>query len=113
MINNNGGFITIPIQNPFSDKYPMTFDAYQKEYGVDLNIILEDDPNRPGKCLFKAHKPLYTEDVDRYYREQPLISNLDYEYANDALRIVHGKAGNSGIYMVVDWENKTLTGGEY
>ena len=113
-IQNLGGFITIPIPSP--NKFPMTFDTYKKEYGVDLMDILTDD-TEGNVPVFKSKKPILTEDVDHVYKSLPSVSPLVSTVADDGenayLRLNHGYFPDRGFYMEINWANKTLSGGEY
>lgn len=110
---NLGGFITIPIPAP--NKFPMTFDTYKREYGVDLMDILTDDPDEASLSRLKVNKPILTEDVDGYIFWIPRIVPAVTSVADDVsqLQIIHGFYPNAGIYMQIDWANKTLSGAEF
>lgn len=107
---NLGGFITIPLPAP--DKFPMSFEGYKKEYGVDLMDILTDNPEDANLPAIKASKPILTEDVDMWFRWMPKILPLVVRTADDKLHFIHGYLPDSGYYMQIDWGNKTLSGGE-
>lgn len=114
---NLGGFITIPIPAPI--RFPMSFETYKKEYGVDLTDILTDNPDNTKIPSFKLNKPIFTEDVDKLSEWLPTIlpivvglSPQESEFG-EQLQIIHGCLPDSGFYMQIDWVNKTLHGNEF
>lgn len=113
---NLGGFITIPIPKP--TKFPMSFETYKKEYGVDLMDILTDNPDNTKVPSFKVNKPIFTEDVDGYSGYLPIILPIVVDVTDSAsetgeqLRLIHGFFPDSGFFIQIDWVNKTLSGNE-
>lgn len=111
-INSSDIFITIPIPKPTSST--MTFEEYKKEYGFDLMDILTDDPDSATVPLFKVHKPIFTEDVDRHDVTLPIILPLIVDLTDaesetgEQLRLLHSCSKNDGFFIQINWVNKTL-----